>query len=74
MHFEKKTEAEQHFKQYITLFEAQNGQGGTVNWAQEDAFVKLKAFADGCIAQMNEAEEEEGYYDEEEDTGDIEGK
>ena len=69
MHFEKKEEATKQFTSFKTLFAAQNGEDGKTDWSQEETFVKLKDFADGAIAQMNEPEGEAGeeYYDEEEE-------
>ena len=43
-----------------------NGDGGKPDWTKEEQFVKLKDFSDGCLAQMNEEEGGDEYYDEEE--------
>ena len=70
LYFDMTEDATKTFQKFIDLYNSQVGQEGKVDWSKEEQFVKLKEFADGCMAQMNGEEEEEGdeYYDEEEES------
>ena len=52
----------------MDLFAQQDGIEGRMDWSSNDQFLKLKEFADSCLATINgeDAAEEDEYYDEEE--------
>ena len=51
----------------MDLFAQQDGIEGRMDWSSNEQFLKLKEFADSCLATINgeDAAEEDEYYDEE---------
>ena len=65
-YFELNDEAKGLYQQFVTAFEAQNGENDTDDWSSQPAFTKLNEFAVAAIQEMEGGGEEE-YYDEEAD-------
>ena len=54
------------FNHFMQVYKEQDGLEGRPDWSQDEKLLKLKEFAEGRLAELNQEDgEEEEYYDEE---------